>query len=107
MRLRQVSPWPVAHDDLDGLTVTTVATTAVDLLRWGAGPADEAALAWLWGHGTSPRQAGALLRLQRGCGGVRRAREALAAARRGAPHPLSDLRAGQGAGQVVRLPVIR
>lgn len=88
VRCRQSAVASHQVERLGPVRVTTGARTAVDLARWGAGPEDEAALAWLWAHVVSPQAATALLSDQRRSPGVRRVRRVLAAVRDGHPHPL-------------------
>lgn len=91
VRLRLV---PLAGADVErvhGAPVTTPARTAADLVLWGTGR-DDAALAWLWEHGTDPAVVAEDLTSRGPVPGLTRAGRVLRAVRRGDPAPLSRYR---------------
>jgi hypothetical protein len=88
VRLRLV---PLAGDEVErihGSPATTAVRTAADLVLWGTGR-DDAALAWLWEHGTDPAAVAEDLTARGPVPGLTRAGRVLRAARAGEPAPLS------------------
>lgn len=91
VRMRQCDVHRTQVERLGPLRVTSAPRTALDLARWGAGPDDDAALAWLWDHGVTPRMVAVAARDRRRTPGNRRVRAVLAAVRQGRLHPLSTI----------------
>lgn len=91
LRMRQCDV-PGAQVERRGqLRLTSAPRTALDLARWGAGPDDDAALAWLWDHGVTPRMVAVATRDRRRTPGNRRVRAVVTAVRQGQRNPLSTI----------------
>jgi len=91
VRLRLVPLLAADVEQVHGAAATTTERTAADLVLWGTGR-DDAALAWLWEHGTDPAAVAEDLTARGPVPGLARAGRVLRAVRAGDPAPLSRYR---------------